>query len=205
MRNQRPYNVAYYARNREAEIARVRTRQSQTVTFLRELRRVPCADCGGTYEPWQMDFDHRDPTTKSFALTTGRAMLMSRERLRVEAAKCDIVCANCHCERTQRQHVARLKRLPQGTSPRIEEKRRYWRSHAAALDELRRRPCLDCGGRFPPCAIQFDHRNPTGKAFEVTRAIGRAGISRILAEAAKCDIVCANCHRMRTYLRRRAA
>ena len=33
--------------------------------------------------------------------------------------------------------------------------------------------------------------------------IGRSGTERILAEVAKCDIVCANCHRARTFGRRR--
>ena len=32
--------------------------------------------------------------------------------------------------------------------------------------------------------------------------VGRSGIPRILAKAAKCDIVRANCHRLRTHLRR---
>jgi hypothetical protein len=36
----------------------------------------------------------------------------------------------------------------------------------------------------------------------VTLMVGRAGIDRILAEVAKCDIVCANCHRLRTFERR---
>jgi hypothetical protein len=47
-----------------------------------------------------MDFDHRDPSIKAFNLTTSRAMLMKRERLQAEVAKCDIVCANCHSVRT---------------------------------------------------------------------------------------------------------
>ena len=96
IRNQRPTNVSYYWRNREAEIFRVRVRQAGTVEMLREWRDVPCADCGRRFEPYQMDFDHRDPATKLFNLMTGRASLMSDEKLLAEVAKCDIVCANCH-------------------------------------------------------------------------------------------------------------
>jgi len=45
----------------------------------------------------------------------------------------------------------------------------------------------------------------TSKRAAVTRMIGRAGTARILDEVEKCDIVCANCHRLRTLERRTAA
>jgi hypothetical protein len=151
-----------------------------------------------------MDFDHRDPSTKSFNLMAGRAMLMSTQRLLAEVAKCDIVCANCHRVRTKLQHRARLTAgtTPRGSSRYLERHRARWRSQAALLDQLRNVPCADCAERFPPCAMDFDHRDPSTKEQRVTAMIGRAGISRILAEVAKCDIVCANCHRARTYGRR---
>jgi hypothetical protein len=49
--------------------------------------------------------------------------------------------------------------------------------------------------------MDFDHLTPDSKQGEVMRLIGRAGMPRILSEVAKCEIVCANCHRMRTYNR----
>src|SRR5688572_25325919 len=117
--SQRPFNVSYYARNRAQEIERVRLRQDATIEFLRDLRRIPCADCAGTFEPHQMDFDHRDPTTKSFAVMTGRAMLMSRVRLLEEIAKCDVVCAHCHAiaPPDRRQNAARASVGPAPNRP----------------------------------------------------------------------------------------
>jgi len=53
--------------------------------------------------------------------------------------------------------------------------------------------------------MDFDHRDASKKIAAVSRLIGRAGRARILVEAEKCDVVCANCHRMRTYRRREAA
>jgi hypothetical protein len=50
--------------------------------------------------------------------------------------------------------------------------------------------------------MDFDHRSSELKESGVTRMIGRSGTERILAEVAKCDIVCANCHRARTFDRR---
>ena len=77
-------------------------------------------------------------------------------------------------------------------------RRRCWIDFATSLR-------ADCGGRFSPCAMDFDHRDPAQKSAEVTRMVGRAGTQRILDEVAKCDIVCANCHRLRTYRRRSMA
>lgn len=88
------------------------------------------------------------------------------------------------------------------SDPVTERKRRRWRAQAAILDELRDVPCQDCGGRFPPCAMDFDHRDATTKRSGVTRMIGRAGLDSILREVDECDIVCANCHRDRTKRRR---
>ena len=79
-RSQRPYNVEYYWRNRGLELHRVRVRQTGMVELLRDIRRVPCADCAGRFDPHQMDFDHRDPATKSFNVMSGRAMLMPPAR-----------------------------------------------------------------------------------------------------------------------------
>jgi hypothetical protein len=208
-RDQRYYNVRYYAAHRDAELDRVKKRQAATLQWLRDVRRRPCADCGQSFPPYVMDFDHRDPRRKLFAITTGSAQLMTRENLITEIEKCDIVCANCHALRTLARLMERRRRCsPEewapGESPRIEKQRARWQANAAMLSELRDVPCADCGRRSPPCVMQFDHRDPATKAHEVTRILMRAR-SVIFAEVAKCDIVCTNCHRVRTYERRIAA
>ena len=205
-RDQRPYNVAYYRAHREEEIERVRISQAATLEFLRDLRRRPCHDCGETFSPWVMDFDHRDPRTKLFALAAGKALLKSRDVLLAEIAKCDIVCANCHAMRTYewvRANRATLSWFTVGSSPRIEEKRAYWKANIELLAKLRDVPCMDCGQRFPFYVMQFDHRDSTQKRYTISQMVSRAGTKTILAEVAKCDIVCANCHRERTYRSRK--
>ena len=210
MRDQRPYNVAYYASHRLEEIERVTRRQQATLAWLRELRQVPCMDCGGVFPPHVMDFDHRDPKTKSFNVMAGRALLKSRDALLAEIAKCDIVCANCHRVRTYEAFVAGLLRPPSfdrktdvGTKEqmrgRLKNRRRFERQ-SALLRELRDAPCADCGGRFPWYAMQFDHRDPSSKVGNVPQMAARVSLRKLLEEIAKCDIVCTNCHRNRTFL-----
>jgi formate-dependent nitrite reductase cytochrome c552 subunit len=202
--SQRATNVAYSARNRATEIARVQRRQAATLAFLREVRMRPCVDCRQVLQPHQMDFDHREPRLKAFRLTSGRAMLKSRAALLDEARKCDVVCANCHRIRTSVQRRG-LDRSSGGASRYLERKRQQWRGQAELLNERRDVPCADCGHRYPPYVMDFDHRDPSAKRATVTRMIGRASTARILDEVAKCDIVCANCHRARTYRRRMTA
>lgn len=66
------------------------------------------------------------------------------------------------------------------------------------------RGCADCGYDANPVALDFDHLPGFEKRFRI--ATMAAGNSRELidAEIAKCDVVCANCHRIRTAQRREA-
>lgn len=68
------------------------------------------------------------------------------------------------------------------------------------LSRLKDRPCADCGGRFPTVCMDFDHRPGTEKKFSVSGASSRKH-EAIMDEVAKCDVVCANCHRIRTAAR----
>ena len=69
------------------------------------------------------------------------------------------------------------------------------------LNKIRDVPCADCGGRFPPTCMDFDHLPGQVKSFQIMRNI-EFSVDRLLAEIAKCEIVCANCHRIRTESRR---
>ena len=67
----------------------------------------------------------------------------------------------------------------------------------AMLSRLKDRPCADCGGRFPPYVMDFDHRDRSTKRGNVSHL----GNRRLVEEAEKCDVICSNCHRVRTYTR----
>lgn len=56
--------------------------------------------------------------------------------------------------------------------------------------------CLDCKVSFPACCYDFHHRDPKEKEFEFSKARNRSEI-QIRTEIAKCDLLCANCHRIR--------
>lgn len=80
----------------------------------------------------------------------------------------------------QRQSMERL---------RIE--RRTW------LDSLKENiPCKRCEQIYPPYVMDWHHRDPSLKSFQISRAIHITSTAKILTEIAKCDLYCANCHRI---------
>ena len=68
----------------------------------------PCTDCKIQYPPYVMQFDHvrgrKSFTIGSLYYKKTLAQIMK------EIDKCEVVCANCHAERTHRRRVARLKK-----------------------------------------------------------------------------------------------
>ena len=112
----------YESANRETRLAKHRewvsknpekakaSRVSKAVV-IREAKNRPCQDCGIQYPYYVMQFDHREPAKKLFTIGN-RGALKTLEVLKAEIAKCDVVCANCHMERThgpsgrQRRHHA---------------------------------------------------------------------------------------------------
>jgi hypothetical protein len=87
----------HYLKNREVYIARNAERKREFSRVRDEAKARPCADCGVQYPPYVMQFDHQ--RDKSFGISDISA-IASMKRLLEEIAKCDIVCANCHFERT---------------------------------------------------------------------------------------------------------
>lgn len=86
-----------------------RRHRLKTRAFVNRYKNVPCQDCGIQYPYYVMDFDHRDPKDKEFTMSTAIVSNMSRARLLAEISKCDVVCANCHRERTHGPNGQRAK------------------------------------------------------------------------------------------------
>lgn len=61
--------------------------------------------------------------------------------------------------------------------------------------------CVDCGYNAHPHALDFDHIRGSEKLFAVSQMQGYPW-HVVLEEMSKCEVVCANCHRVRTAQRR---
>jgi cyanophycinase-like exopeptidase len=69
------------------------------------------------------------------------------------------------------------------------------------IQDLKSRPCTDCGGYYHYSVMEFDHigKNKVGSISAMVRDNG--SLERIKEEIEKCELVCANCHRLRSFKR----
>jgi hypothetical protein len=61
--------------------------------------------------------------------------------------------------------------------------------------------CIDCNKKYPSYVLDFDHVYGK-KVANIGQMLNYFSVEDILKEVAKCDIICSNCHRIRTYLRK---
>lgn len=102
----REYRQRHYQANKKDYFRRVRERERriyETVVCAAKAR--PCADCGIQFSPWQMDFDHVQGK-KVMAIARRGSKSYSIRKLLEEIAKREVVCANCHRDRTHFRQLA---------------------------------------------------------------------------------------------------
>jgi DNA-binding CsgD family transcriptional regulator len=95
--------ISYHCGKGQKEKTMNRQKQSRhrNIAFIREQKQGrPCADCREDYPYWMLEFDHLPEYEKLFTIGGRRARDFTIKQLVDEIAKCDIVCSNCHKNRT---------------------------------------------------------------------------------------------------------
>lgn len=93
-------------------------------------------------------------------------------------------------KKNREKHLIRVSKQSNKTKAQVKEE----------VNKIKSSPCVDCGLCFPPYVMDFDHVRGT-KTHNVSRLL-HWGSNAVFAEIAKCDLVCSNCHRIRTHNRR---
>lgn len=88
---------AHYERNPQSYVQKSKLLHRANTEFIKRRKSQPCADCGESYPYYVMQFDHREDKLFDIANSTFRSSTLKLQR---EIDKCDVVCANCHAERT---------------------------------------------------------------------------------------------------------
>ncbi len=178
-----PARQAWTAENREKMLTYYRRKQADFVEFLRSLKEgKSCGRCVNLYPHYVMEFDHVRGVKK---YTVSSMTNYRRELVLEEIAKCDLLCCVCH----------RIKTHEGRSTPKTKKliEFRDW------LFVLKSNPCMDCTRTYPSVAMDFDHVR--GEKHSEVTDMWSWSRSKVLAEIAKCELVCANCHRVRTYTR----
>lgn len=76
-------------------------------------------------------------------------------------------------------------------------KNRYEKNRKLLWEYLLEHPCEDCA-ESNPVYLELDHLVPAEKTAAISNVIMSWSWEKILTEIAKCRVLCANCHRLRT-------
>lgn len=174
-----------------------------------------CSSCGLVGPLDLYDFHHTD-MGKDFSLS-GSGQTRSWGRMAEELKRCVLLCAVCHRHaHNQSAHEAREAHVyVEGTCRYIhcgkasanlnycdksccgkETSDRRRRENKKALVLHKGWACTRCSiSDLPPYAYDFHHRDPDTKEFQVATKLGR-NLKRLIPEADKCDLLCANCRRI---------
>ena len=108
-------------------------------------------------------------------------------------------CKTCKSKAAGEHYQANRKRRYAHNKRRQKEFRDWYTS-------LKKdKPCADCGQVFHPAAMHWDHLPGFEKTGPLGSLVRRGSRELMLEEVAKCELVCANCHAVRTVTRAHAA
>lgn len=102
-------------------------------------------------------------------------------------------CMVCHRQYVKNHYTTNRDYYLEKSAKQTRETRAWLQSLKESL------PCTDCGEFFPYYVTQFDHVRGE-KEFNISGS-HRKGQKAVLSEIQKCDLVCANCHAVRTWTR----
>ena len=109
------------------------------------------------------------------------------------------MCRPCSAAYHREHYLANKQRYVDQAA--VRRKALVWERMRFLVDFFASHPCVDCGEE-DPLVLEFDHLRD--KEFTISQALYDRGWGSIYEEIAKCDVVCANCHRRRTAHRRRS-
>lgn len=166
----------WHYRNVERNAERTLQRRRRLRAWIDDYKRERgCRSCG-VAESAVLDLHHRDPDSKEMAVGEMITYGHGPESLRKEMEKCDVLCANCH----RRLHH---------TTPESGD-RRWVYEYKRDADG-----CVECGVEEPAC-LEFHHVEGEKRSSVAGLLADGRPLERIRAEIAKCELLCANCHRL---------
>jgi hypothetical protein len=98
-----------------------------------------------------------------------------------------------------RAKASRLKHYYNNKEQYFERNRLKENEMREYLNNIKDVSCMDCNVKYPSYVMDLDHRDPMLKIENINDSIKRGSWKKFLEEIEKCDVVCSNCHRERTW------
>lgn len=174
----------WHYRNTEWNKERTLQRRARLRSWTNECKRKEgCDNCGDT-RPAVLDFHHENPAEKELAIVEMITYGFGRDTLHNEMVKCTVLCANCH-------RSTHIDWPAENEAIAGSEASRAWVYRYKQSSE----GCSRCGETDPRCLV-FHHVRGD-KRMSVSRMVSDGyARSAIADEIEKCELLCANCHRM---------
>jgi hypothetical protein len=191
----RQYSKNNFQKRREYYANKRREFLAKRMKWINDLKNERgCKVCGGKDD---LEFHHRDKTTKIMNVSRMVTCLVKMDILLAEIEKCDVLCSKCHDsihikERilTEEERIESQKRLK-------EYMYRKRREYMAALVQwvnniIQEQGCKICGTKE---FLGFYYRDPNETAPNVSKLVNRMKNKNIILDAIKkCDVYCSNCY-----------
>ncbi len=135
------------------------------------------------------------PEETKLCTTCNKEKLLSnfwkkKNKLQFSCKDCQKQYHKDHYKNNKKDYIYRAKNR---NKSHLEEMRKY-------IINIKNVPCMDCKVSYPSYVMDFDHREGEIKIKEISRLLN-CSKQLIDKEISKCDIVCSNCHRIRTHKR----
>lgn len=178
------YTKRYEAKKATMREYNKKIRNKNRIKFIELLNGRVCSVCSFSNTD-ALDFHHVNPNEKFLTISNLLSNNYSEEIIMLEVEKCIILCSNCHFI-----HHFRETEYGGGHTNRSSIKKWYYQ-YKATLS------CQNCSENRPYC-LQFHHRDPSIKIESVSRLVASQAPTKLelMEEIAKCDVLCANCHRI---------
>lgn len=149
----------YYTKNRENILKKRKNRYRSGLSvhfrnqeLVKNYKNKPCVDCNVLHPFYVTDLDHTIWKDKKFNLS--KAGSRATEAILNEINKCEVRCANCHRDKTYKELKRKSNKGQYAKEREVIQNR---------INEMKNKPCTDCGLFFRPWQMDFDHTDAETK------------------------------------------
>lgn len=180
----------WHYRNREWNTERTLRRRAEHRRWLASVKReAGCTNCEESH-PASLVFHHVEE--KNMAVNKMVPYGYSKEKIKAEIDRCQVLCANCHRKTHANTSASQPGQPPQTTQ---RKRRRGDLKRLVREEKMDRGGCSRCGEDDTNC-LEFHHRDLAEKTRSISGMVSdEVSIPDLKQELAKCDLLCANCHR----------